>query len=120
VLRNIVGGERTDHMRLQDFRHECRIQQLGEWVKIQRTEWNNYVSRIAPDRIVQIAKVNSSKGRRNPGRQHKRRQGSDSQENRPMAYRRGEEEASLAAGNFQMICFATHRKKLTIQFLAEE
>jgi hypothetical protein len=48
----IMGKSRIDHMRSQDIRHECGIQEIEEWVNTQRTEWSNYVSLMALNQTV--------------------------------------------------------------------
>jgi hypothetical protein len=46
-----------NHARNRDVRHQCVFQDrhVGESVNTRRTEWNEHMSQMASDRVLQIA-----------------------------------------------------------------
>ena len=69
VLRKIVGKTRFDRIRNNDIRDECEIKPIANWI---RKKFNDYISRITPERIVKIARDEKSNGRRSPVRPKRR------------------------------------------------
>jgi hypothetical protein len=57
--RSIVGQTRFDHVRSQNIRRQCNVQGIGEWIRRRRDEWNEHVSRMAPESIVRSVGDNS-------------------------------------------------------------
>ncbi|KAJ4440338.1 hypothetical protein ANN_08477 [Periplaneta americana] len=73
VLRKVMQKTRRDKVRSDEIRMQLNIQPIGDWVNRRRKEWNHHVSRMAPDRIVRIARDNlPADGKRAPGRPKKR------------------------------------------------
>ena len=63
VLRKIVGKTKIDRIKSQQIRESCGIQPINEWVEIIRTEWDEHVTRMDDERLVQISRDNISAGR---------------------------------------------------------
>jgi hypothetical protein len=54
------------HVRSQDIRRQCDVQNIGERIKRRKHKWNENVSRMAPERIVRSIRDNSHTRRRSP------------------------------------------------------
>ena len=57
VLRKIVGKTKIDRIRSQQIREPCGIQSINEWVerrRRRRREWEQHVTRMDAERLVQI------------------------------------------------------------------
>lgn len=72
TLRKRVGKKRFSRIKTQDVRRQCNVQEIGEWITRRRDERNEYVSRMAPERIARAVTDKSPTSRRSLGRPHKR------------------------------------------------
>lgn len=72
TLRRIVGKTRIDRVRNEEVRDTCGVEDISEWVKKRRRQWDEHVERMGEDRIVKRAKYGRPVGNRNVGRPRKR------------------------------------------------
>jgi hypothetical protein len=64
-LLKILEKRIIECVRSRDIRHQCGIREMGEWMNIRMTKWNNH------HHEWRIARDNCRKGR-SPGRPHRR------------------------------------------------
>ncbi|XP_044745133.1 uncharacterized protein LOC123306997 [Coccinella septempunctata] len=72
VLRRITGKTLRDRERSENIRRECKTENINEWVRGRKVEWNRHIGRMTEDRLVRIARDKSPSGRRSVGRPRKR------------------------------------------------
>ena len=65
VLRKIVGKTKIDRIRSQQIRESCGIQPINDWVE-RRREWDEQITRMDADRLVEISRDHILAGRRSP------------------------------------------------------
>ena len=53
ALRKIVGKTKIDRIRSQQIREFCDIQPVNEWVE-RRREWDEHVTRMDAERLVEV------------------------------------------------------------------
>ena len=66
ILRKIVGKTKIVRIRSQQIRESCGIQTLNEWVE-RRREWDEPLTRMDAERLVNISRENIPVRRRFPG-----------------------------------------------------
>jgi hypothetical protein len=64
----IIGKTRFDHIRSQNIWRQYNVEENDERIRWRRDEWNQHVSRKAPERIVSAVRETSPTGRCISGR----------------------------------------------------
>lgn len=73
TLRNIDGKTLLDRIKNEDIRRACNnIEDITQWCKRRKIEWNEHIERMDETRIVRIARDKSPRGKRSLGRPRKR------------------------------------------------
>lgn len=72
ILRRIADKTLSDRERSEIIRKACKTENINEWVKGRKAEWNRHIGRMTEDRLVRIARDKSPNGRRSVGRPRKR------------------------------------------------
>ena len=70
VLRKIVAKTKIDKIKSQRIRESCGIQPFNEWMERRRMrrEWDEHVTRMNTERLVNISRDNIHAGIRSPAR----------------------------------------------------
>ena len=71
ALRKIVGNIK-DRIIIHQFREFCCILSINEWAERRRREWDEHVTGMGAQRLVNISRDNIPAGRRSPGRPKRR------------------------------------------------
>ena len=72
VLRGIAGKTLLDRETSKNIRRTCRIEEdINCWVLKRKKQWNQHISQMEDERIVEIDRDNSPTGRRSIGQPEK-------------------------------------------------
>uniref|UniRef100_A0A6P7F5U2 Uncharacterized protein LOC114326842 n=1 Tax=Diabrotica virgifera virgifera TaxID=50390 RepID=A0A6P7F5U2_DIAVI len=52
TLRKIDGKTLWDRVRSTDIRRRCKVDNINNWVRNRRIEWNDHISRMTTNRVV--------------------------------------------------------------------
>ena len=72
TLRTIANKTIRDRIRSEKIREELKIDQITEWIKNRKDEWNEHVSRMDDSRLVKIARDRKPIGTRSIGHPRRR------------------------------------------------
>jgi hypothetical protein len=72
TLRKIDGKTLWDRARSTDIRRRCKVENIKNWLRNRRVEWNDHISRMTTNRVVKTARDGQPVGRRSVGRSRKR------------------------------------------------
>ena len=68
ILRAMSGISLLQHIRSEEIRDRCEIQDVVRWARGRRREWRDHVDRMDDTRLPKIAKNGRPSGTRPPGR----------------------------------------------------
>ena len=72
VLRKITNNTIRDMIRNENIRERCKVENISQWTRKRKMEWNQHIDRMDEKRLVKIARDEKPVGRRSVGRPRKR------------------------------------------------
>ena len=72
TLRSILGVSLFDHIRNEEIRQRCGVQDIVRWARVRRRQWRDHVDRMSETRMVKQAGTKIPYTKRPPGRPPKR------------------------------------------------